>query len=120
MPGDIRSSGCGSTGDGRRARQVTLQFTSGRYRRKKGALQFSNAPLGKGSVSLPSIANCLAGSSFRFFFFKKFKTIADERPDRNHHGSGEPDEEQCFQKQYKNVQHDLGTTYFPNYAAKPL
>src|SRR5436305_13950556 len=41
MPDDIRSSGCGSTGDGRRGRQANLQFTSERYQRKKGALELA-------------------------------------------------------------------------------
>src|SRR6476661_1253000 len=123
MRGDIRSSGCGSIGDGKRGRQASLQFinrsiTGKRAQKRRTAV--SNAPLGKGSVSLPSIANCLVCSPFRTVFFKEIGEIAYEGHDCHDRRSGKPDEEQCFQKKYQKMQHDLGTTYFPNYAPKPL
>ena len=67
---------------------------------KRRTASYQCAPTGKGSVSLPSIANCLVCSPFRTVFLEKFNPIADKCPDRNHHGSGEPNEEQCLQKQY--------------------
>ena len=60
----------------------------------------SNAIPGKGSVSLPSIANCLAGSSFRPVFFKEIGKVAYERHDCHYSRSRQADEEQCFQKQH--------------------
>ena len=76
-------------------------FTSGNISKtQKKRTAISQCAPGKGSVSLPSIANCLVCSPFRTVFLEKFKPIADKCPDRNHHGSGEPNEEQCLQKQY--------------------
>src|SRR5438445_8836073 len=100
MPDDIRSSGCGSTGDGRRGRQANLQFTSERYQRKKGALELAVRQGREVSVSLPSIADGMAGSSFRLVFFKEIGKVAYERHDCHYSRSRQADEEQCFQKQH--------------------
>jgi hypothetical protein len=72
----------------------------GRKLAKKRRTAVSNAPPGKGSVSLPSIANGLVGSPFRTVLFKEIREIAYESHDCHYRRPGEPDEEQCFQKQY--------------------
>jgi hypothetical protein len=87
--------------------------------RKKGALQ-SAMPLGKGSVLLPSIANCLVCSPFRTVLFKEIGEIAYEGHDCHYRRSGEPDEEQCFQKQYQKMQHDLGYSTTPKLRAEAI
>src|SRR5215831_13414445 len=112
MRGDIRSSGCGSTGDGKRGRLASLQFTSGSITgnlRKKRRTESCQCAPGKGSVLLPSIANCLlARSPFRTVFFKEIGEIAYESHNCHYRRSGETDEEQYFQKQYQKMQHGLG------------
>src|SRR3977135_774625 len=75
MPGDIRSSGCGSTGGGRHARPASLQSirASNQLKERTAACLCAHEESYDASV-----ANCLAPNSFRLVFFKEIGKVANE------------------------------------------